>query len=169
MHNRNGYVACRVDEHTCLTAERHSPMSGKRIGPDYLRSSSTRLISFARNGRPVPGGVFVDAGGNLQPDLDQEDASAAPIDSLVDQSSEVSAAPAVSETKQSSRPLLVQNRNLNTMKIAPSFWSAQPADLIRQSMRTIVRSPHRRYAMQHPLAGIDLPGFVRKRGSAIRG
>ena len=108
----------------------------------------------------------------FQPDLDQEDASAAPIDSLVEQSSEVSAEPAVSETKQSSRPLLVtepiQQPKYDEDRDIVLVGSAGGLDTTEhEDDRPVSPQPPTRHAAPVGV-GIDLPGFVRKRGSAIR-
>ena len=108
----------------------------------------------------------------FQPDLDQEDASAAPIDSLVEQSSEVSAEPAVSETKQSSRPLLVtepiQQPQYDEDRAIVLVGSAGGLDTTEhEDDRPVSPQPPTRHAAPVGV-GIDLPGFVRKRGSAIR-
>ena len=108
----------------------------------------------------------------FQPELDQEDASGALVDPLIDQSSKGTAEPTASVSADSSKaplaPYPIQQPHYDEDRAIVLVGSAGGLDTTDQDDEHPV--PPRPPTRSAPSVGvgIDLPGFVRKRSSAIR-
>ena len=107
----------------------------------------------------------------FQPDDDQDEESEALIDPRIDQVSEGTAEPAALDAEEGSKALLVtepsQQPRYDEDRAIVLVGSAGGLDTTRHDDRPIEPLPPIRSAAPVGV-GIDLPGFVRKRSTAIR-
>ena len=107
----------------------------------------------------------------FQPDDDQDEESEALIDPRIDQVSEGTAEPAALDAEEGSKALLVtepsQQPRYDEDRAIVLVGSAGGLDTTRHDDRPIEPLPPTRSAAPVGV-GIDLPGFVRKRSTAIR-